>query len=774
MALPFNNRSNRLKRPFEEISSIMPEPAYDAQVTHPREVQARIKTEMLNCVFANRPEFVDTFFNNVEEKRCNDILNSLTKKGLYRPKSRRRKAPYWTSLPRKPRNETSLYRPLVNILNAISELEGSTHDDLRLVWRDVHKSTPNAIAYESRDEMCPDIIAEHVGSEPEVTSWWYRIAILVELKKITGYDGHPTLLQLLRNARQIFKEQPFRRAGVVGSFMFNIHEDPLTLIKCIASCSAMDPVGHGFGPIFRAYDAALKTAYMPWMIPRSLLDPGVSKTLTKAQWVVEIPTNHRKGGDQREEFVLFDLISLNLAEVLKGRAGRIWLARKRSDLEHKQPCKTFVFKDNWHDARRMSEGAMYEAEGDVEGVAKLYSYETVQIKDVDDSTSHARRGLEVPANTKPTSFQRRRYPTPQEVEAYYNAQRHSNPSPVDGKELGPWLDMLQVGKVPHPIHHHDHQRLLLSSYGYPITDFVSREELAVVFQDAVNGHRILESPNKGLLIDQDYTVANFDNHAEAAGNTRTGTPAFMAVELLTSRPMFCYDAMLHTAALQETGREGDNSLSEGTAINYSELTRSIYHKPVHDLESFLWLLCWICLTRAGPSTERKYDPDSERDRNARSLIEKLFEEEYMLRLGQNKRELFQCPLQFGFAISQSVAPYFTCFVNLIISLQITLFVAYRDRKYEGLHNKFIEKIELFRKTLEDAQIPAVEGEQMMIENSRKRRSSHTVYVIPELPVVQQNAEGCEPNLHTQRGEDELGLPLGCSISRIRKKRKIEL
>ncbi|KAI0792099.1 hypothetical protein C8Q75DRAFT_619441 [Abortiporus biennis] len=543
------------------IASYSVEPT---EVTNVAQAGEDIKKEMGYSIFANRPDFIDTFFDKVDKQQCQHILDSLVVKGLYKPNARTRKTPPWTKLPRKPTDETSLYAPLVDVLNIITEQEGSTHDGLRLLWRDVHDKAPKTVLNEASTDTLPDVIGEYVANKAALTKapWWYRIAILIKSTKATREDKtdpeNPTLVQLLEYARQTFKEQPFRRflfgitfhcadmtfwhfdrAGGIGSIMINIHDEPLTFIQCIASCVAMSPVELGFDPTFEAYDTKDKTTFKPWKIPSKLLEPGAlsKKTLPRAHWVVSMPGDYRKSGDEREDFVLFAAVSLNHTEVMKGRAGRSWFARKRSEMEQKnlELCKTYVLKDNWHDSRNPAEGSMYKAQGDVEGIARMYSYETVHINGEKDSTINVRRGLIVPEDAKPMSLRKAVELMEQPEEDYYSNcfQRYSNSLPVNYKE---WLEWWTEENKPHPIYHRDHNRLLLSSYGHSITDFLDREELLVVFKDTINGHRILvekkflhqhisrrniaiseeDSPNKGLLVDQDYTIADFENHSATA------------------------------------------------------------------------------------------------------------------------------------------------------------------------------------------------------------------------------------------------------------------
>ncbi|KAI0792047.1 hypothetical protein C8Q75DRAFT_805090 [Abortiporus biennis] len=256
-------------------------------------------------------------------------------------------------------------------------------------------------------------------SKTTIPVWWYRLALIIELKKVYPNEDQSTLTQLLQYARQVFKEQPFRRflfgctfhcttmtfwycdrAGALGSYMIDLHEEPILFIQCIASCAAMDPAEHGFDPTLLAYDPATKPTHPPWNISSPLLETRASTrhTLPTGQWIVSMPPHHASGQTApRESFVLFAGLSMNRAEVIKGRAGRIWLARKRKDVEDdkKEPkeCPTYVFKDNWHDVRHTPEGEHYRAQGPLDGIAKLHSYETVSIDGTKDSTENARRGL---------------------------------------------------------------------------------------------------------------------------------------------------------------------------------------------------------------------------------------------------------------------------------------------------------------------------------------------------------------------------------------------
>ncbi|KAI0792070.1 hypothetical protein C8Q75DRAFT_618296 [Abortiporus biennis] len=115
------------------------------QVTTSHQAQQYVRTEMKNSVYGKHPDFIDTMFDKISDDDCQKIFNTLQEKKLWTPefqttkrKGRKTKTitmpAHWTNLSRQPRDEKSLYAPLVKIMNSITELtEKKTHDGVRLV-----------------------------------------------------------------------------------------------------------------------------------------------------------------------------------------------------------------------------------------------------------------------------------------------------------------------------------------------------------------------------------------------------------------------------------------------------------------------------------------------------------------------------------------------------------------------------------------------------------------------------------------------------------------
>lgn len=63
---------------------------------------------------------------------------------------------------------------------------------------------------------------------------------------------------------------------------------------------------------------------------------------------------------------------------------------------------------------------------------------------------------------------------------------------------------------------------------------------------------------------------------------------------------------------------------------------------MHDLESFFWVLVWLCLTRGGPAARRHcLDHDADRNKELDKQLRKFFEHDDMEVLATHKRDIFR-------------------------------------------------------------------------------------------------------------------------------------
>ncbi|KZT29130.1 hypothetical protein NEOLEDRAFT_1057310, partial [Neolentinus lepideus HHB14362 ss-1] len=209
--------------------------------------------------------------------------------------------------------------------------------------------------------------------------------------------------------------------------------------------------------------------------------------------------------------------------------------------------KHYAIKDCWMDKTRVSTEADFLTRArnmGVEGVPTLVAEDSPLFRGEKDTTETIRPSLQDP--TYRTAFERR--------------------------------DRRQ------------HRRLVLEPFAIPITFFRSLKELIKGFIDAITAHRdllnmagilhrdislnnimLIDMPDgsrKGLLIDLDYAVVYPEPEDKVPGSAaRTGTTPFMAHGVLVARG-------------------------------------PVRHQPHWDLESFLYVLIWICIIYSGPNNKR--------------------------------------------------------------------------------------------------------------------------------------------------------------------------
>ncbi|CCM06612.1 uncharacterized protein FIBRA_08891 [Fibroporia radiculosa] len=358
--------------------------------------------------------------------------------------------------------------------------------------------------------------------------------------------------------------------------------------------------------------------------------------------------------------------------------------------------QVYVLKDTWRDERRALEGELLEMIGDCEGVAQLHSYCSVTIDGQTDTThSLIRRDLVV-ADT-PRSIETNQEQTKPSAEA-----PNYRPNSPDGERSGTtrylpdqdFLPPLALEQGLPPLRK-VHSRLVVRTYGWPIKYALSPAELLCVVADAVRGHKnsysrdilhrdvsegnILVMPVmvngkrvfKGVLIDYDNAI-KFSTHQTLADDPASGTRPFMSGELLQQWPYFV--------------KPGEMSAPR--------------HDAIHDLESFLWVLVYICLSRDGPAHRRREIWDNSKETQLlRDNWRALFEGENLL-LAERKQTLIRNRDDFAFRVLRFLPVYYKPLEEVLRKLRDILETAYRSREFNNVHEDFIEAMEAARLGLE--------------------------------------------------------------------------
>ncbi|KAK3681658.1 hypothetical protein B0T22DRAFT_387304 [Podospora appendiculata] len=399
---------------------------------------------------------------------------------------------------------------------------------------------------------------------------WSEILVPGELKSNPSADiPSQARLDLGRYAREVIAAQDtrrfvlgftlcgsnmriwaFDRLGAVASEDFDINRDGLRFVSTILGFLWMNEEELGFDP-------TIKTE--------------------KGQRFIEI---EREGTTER--LILNGL--MNRARCVAGRATTCWRAHREED-----PHALFVVKDSWQYLERDEEGGLLReatSKGAVH-VARYYHHETVQVRNADDDIrNNVRKGLDI---TKATNYRQNQLLLPARTSTPSLSRATRSSSSTAGTGAGAKRSSHETGallpprKRPHStssskagedaLSNRVHRRVIVSDYGIPIYKAASRQTLLTAMADCIEGHESLRQKagllhrdisignimvskdgNRGFLIDLDLAIQ--ENRIGASGaKGKTGTRAFMAIGALLGKQ----------------------------------------HSFMHDLESFFWVLFWICI-----------------------------------------------------------------------------------------------------------------------------------------------------------------------------------
>ncbi|TFY76453.1 hypothetical protein EWM64_g7557 [Hericium alpestre] len=302
---------------------------------------------------------------------------------------------------------------------------------------------------------------------------------------------------------------------------------------------------------------------------------------------------------QGETYEILDVV--HIASVIRGR-GTVCYRVTRDG-------QNFIIKDYWADtARQSNEAELLKEAIDISGLAGWCADEDLRLGDTDDTTaSHGRTLLD-------------------DLDDYPNAEDYQN---------------LEI---------RIHRRIVLKDCGTPIQNFSTRRELVGVFIDTIKTHRALHDLKKilhrdislrnimifengslpgkrpGLLIDIDYSVKTDREFDTDLTNHRTGTLPFMAIDVLNA-------------------------------------DESVEHKAYHDLESFFYVLFWICITMEGPGRPRGSEFDVEKSELRHWFIYGDFK-----LVGLAKDQSLRKPSAFA-ALLAEIHPYFDALRECIQDLR---------------------------------------------------------------------------------------------------------
>ncbi|KZV71162.1 hypothetical protein PENSPDRAFT_650916 [Peniophora sp. CONT] len=477
------------------------------------------------------------------------VKAALLKNGTLKPAGTG-DATQWTKFPvKQPQNEASLYKPMIEILQAITkECSSIAEDDITIktTWIDQHERCIKS--HRNEVDWKPDVFSVRQGSPRKrgdngVTPkeiWWRMVQTILEIKK--RGDTSLALVQLLRYIRQALCEQPDRRfmyglvlagkflqvwhvdrSGAIAPKQFDIHKRPDLLIQTVVALLVKPPKDMGWDPTMLMYPPVgpgTATHVKPCPsyeipVPQGHSNEAAVEAFYHQRWLVSVSSEDSPRA-KPTEFVLFRVISWTDSEVIRGRATRVWHAWLKADYDNIKDMydrPTYVFKDCWRDERRGLEGHFYKKaqagteDGRIPGVASMLLYGAVKIGKEVDSTNFVRGEFELPDELLPIYLRERT------TNYHENTQPDTRVIPTTIREeqaarqwAAQWLDGETLSKSPPiPQYNRVHSRLVMRDYGIPIYRFTSLTELLGAFRDAIAGHRALH--DKGVL-HRDISIGN--------------------------------------------------------------------------------------------------------------------------------------------------------------------------------------------------------------------------------------------------------------------------
>ncbi|KAG8664734.1 uncharacterized protein FPOAC1_013514 [Fusarium poae] len=395
---------------------------------------------------------------------------------------------------------------------------------------------------------------------------WSQILVPGELKSNPSADkASMAWLDLGRYAREVLAAQndrrfvlgfticgslmrvwAFDRLGGIASEQFDINKDGRQFVSTILGFLWMNEEQLGFDP-------TIMTA--------------------NEERFIEVDRN---GSTER---IIIDEV-MQRAPCIAGRATTCWKAHPEG-----RPEMLLVIKDSWQYPERDEEGELLREATDkgVVNVARYYHHETVQIDGADDDIrNNVRRGLDITqaANYRPERPIRRNNVvsgTLREGRGSASASRKRSSSqagaPLPSSKRSCSVSSTRAASsLPNRVH----RRVILRDYGMPIYKASSRSALLAAFECCIEGH---ESLHKAGLLHRDISINNLMINED---DDNPSWPSFL-IDL---------DLAIKESREAASGAKGKTGTRAFMAIG---ALLGEQHSFMHDLESFFWVLFWICI-----------------------------------------------------------------------------------------------------------------------------------------------------------------------------------
>ncbi|GAP91775.1 putative serine threonine-protein kinase [Rosellinia necatrix] len=293
---------------------------------------------------------------------------------------------------------------------------------------------------------------------------------------------------------------------------------------------------------------------------------------------------------QPEQFIIDKL--LLRTSCIAGRATTCWKTHRANGPQTDGPQPSFVIKDSWQDtAQEEEEGALLNlaTEQGVDNIVRYYHHETVAVRgQADDVHNNIRGGLNIQDARSWLKTTVDKHTGESNTRKMNNSKASSKASNTTSRKRpasqinAPMPPNKRPRSGPQTIHdstgpsNREHRRVVLCDYGTPIYKASSRAALLKALEGCIHGHRCLRGAG---ILHRDISINNV-----IINEDKDSTSPFS----------FLIDLDLAT----KEGRDGPSGAKGriGTRVFMAiGLLDDEQHSYMHDLESFFWVLFWICV-----------------------------------------------------------------------------------------------------------------------------------------------------------------------------------
>ncbi|KAH6646842.1 hypothetical protein BKA67DRAFT_525584 [Truncatella angustata] len=471
-------------------------------------------------------------------------------------------------------NQDDVLNWFANFCEKLSEFAGSY--DLTRTYQRRPLAKPNEPIDGSTAKRKMDIgFARNPDANTTSRCHWSQILVPGELKSNLSADKpSEAWLDLGRYAREVLAAQDnrryvlgfticgsamrlweFDRLGGIASDQFDVHKDALRFIRAILGFLWMSEEHLGFDP--------------------TIVTVGDKRYLEIMR-------------DGIQERLVIDRV-MRRAPCIAGRATTCWKAHREG--EARTPL---VIKDSWQYTEREEEGELLQNATDkgVVSIARYYHHETVQVAGKDDDIQlNVRKGLDIskaenyrpgrltmPLSTAVAGASRKCHSTMDRKRSSSQTNASLPPNKRSRSASPAKKDIrMPVNRV--------HRRVIVRDYGKPIYQASSRTALLAALEGCVQGH---ESLLDAGFLHRDISVNNL------VINEDDSNPSLASF-------LIDFDLAIEETRTGASGAQGKTGTRAFMAIG---ALLGEQHSFMHDLESFFWVLLWICIHYPGPDKSR--------------------------------------------------------------------------------------------------------------------------------------------------------------------------